>query len=215
MTPRRDLLVLTACKDCQFAVQGILCRHKSLRIRPVAADFLVHPNKDAGCVTTSIELLRGQRSRYPHALVLFDREGSGQEGRTAGELEDLVGEGLRKSGWDERAAVVVLDPELEIWVWSESPQVDRILGWANHIPSLRSWLVGQRYLAEDEHKPGRPKEAMEAAMEVAEVRRSSAIYKELAEHVSLERCTDPAFLRLKEVLRGWFQLGADSTEPSR
>jgi hypothetical protein len=34
--------------------------------------------------------------------------------------------------------------------------------------------------------------------------RSSAIYLELARSVSTDRCTDPAFLKLKRCLREWF-----------
>jgi hypothetical protein len=60
------------------------------------------------------------------------------------------------------------------------------------------------FLEEDELKPARPKEALEAALRVVRVPRSSAIYKALAEKVSLSRCTDPAFLKLKTVLQQWF-----------
>ncbi len=34
--------------------------------------------------------------------------------------------------------------------------------------------------------------------------RSSSIYLELARSVGTERCTDPAFLKLKRCLREWF-----------
>jgi hypothetical protein len=34
--------------------------------------------------------------------------------------------------------------------------------------------------------------------------RSSGLYRKLAEKVSLERCTDPAFDKLRIVLRRWF-----------
>jgi hypothetical protein len=33
---------------------------------------------------------------------------------------------LFTSGWENRAAAVVLDPELEIWVWSDSPEVEAV-----------------------------------------------------------------------------------------
>jgi hypothetical protein len=51
----------------------------------------------------------------------------------------------------------------------------------------------------------RPKEALEKALYAARKPRSSAIYQSLAEMVSLARCSDRAFIKLKETLRKWFQ----------
>jgi hypothetical protein len=59
-------------------------------------------------------------------------------------------------------------------------------------------------LTEGQTKPPRPKEAATAAMTKVMKRRSSDIYGEIASRVSLARCVDPAFLKLMDVLRGWF-----------
>jgi hypothetical protein len=62
--------------------------------------------------------------------VLFDYYGCGAEHEMAPEeIEDEVEEKLSRSGWEDRARCVVIDPELEVWVWSDSPEVDRCLGW--------------------------------------------------------------------------------------
>lgn len=204
MTASKDLVVLTACSNAQFAIRGVLSRHRSLGIRPVVADYVVHPNRDPGCANGAAELLRAQTRRYSNALVLFDLEGCGREDEGRVSLENDVRQKLAASGWGGRADVVVLDPELEIWVWSNSPQVDRILGWGARIPSLRAWLVEQRFLDQGESKPPRPKDALESALEYVEMRRSSSLYQELAQQVSLERCVDVSFLRLKEILKSWF-----------
>jgi len=53
-------------------------------------------------------------------------------------------------------------------------------------------------------KPPRPKDALEAALRVAQEPKSPALYGSLAGKVSLTRCTDRAFLKLKTVLQSWF-----------
>ncbi|NJL28558.1 MAG: hypothetical protein HC897_12045 [Thermoanaerobaculia bacterium] len=98
----------------------------------------------------------------------------------------------------------MLDPELEAWLWSDSPHVDSVLGWKDRNPTLRAWLAEQGFLVEGAAKPSQPKEAVEKALRVVRKPRSSALYRQLAERVSFERCTDPAFARFKDVLRGWF-----------
>jgi hypothetical protein len=53
-------------------------------------------------------------------------------------------------------------------------------------------------------KPARPKEAVEGALRIVKKPISSSIYAELVRRVSLEHCVDPAFMKLKSNLQGWF-----------
>jgi hypothetical protein len=202
--PSKDLVVLTADKNAQFAVQGILSRFKSLSIRQLETDYYVHPEKDPGVLHHAHDFLRPFSKSHEHALVLMDREGSGQEETSREALQQGIENELNASGWNGRAAAVVIDPEIDIWVWSDSPHVDHELGWSNHVPALRTWLREKGFLPRDVVKPQRPKEALETALREVKMPRSSAIYRALAEKVSLSRCTDPAFGKLKSVLQMWF-----------
>ncbi len=49
-----------------------------------------------------------------------------------------------------------------------------------------------------------PKGSMEAVLRAVRRPRSSSIYNELAAQVSLRRCVDPAFNKLKTTLQDWF-----------
>ena len=120
---------------------------------------------------------------------------------TRSQLEQKVEAKLFRVGW-QQAAAIVLEPELEIWVWSDSPHVVEILGWKQ--PDLNRWLKHQRFLRENELKPTRPKESMEAALRQVRKPRSSILYRRLAEKVSLGRCTDDAFNKFKTTLQNWF-----------
>jgi hypothetical protein len=199
-----DLICLVADRSIEAAVVGLLSRPKAIGIRRVKYVIRSHPEKDPGCYRHAHNFLSAFRKRYAHALVIFDREGCGNEGRSREELEEEVEGRLAGGGWRDRVRAVVLDPELECWVWSDSPHVDAALGWQGRTPALRSWLVENDLLAEGTTKPTRPKEAMEAAMRHVRRSRSSSIYRELAENVSVQRCTDPGFQKLRDTLREWF-----------
>lgn len=200
----KDLLILTADKNTKSAVEGVLTRPRALHIRQVTTDVFVHPHSDPGCLRESHEFLRPFTKQYRHALVIFDREGCGKDLADPRELENSVEQELANSGWSKRNAVIVLDPELEIWIWSDSPHVADVLGWTQGVESLRNWLIAQSYLRPGDAKPQHPKEAMEGALREVRRSRSSAVYAELAKKVSFARCNDLAFEKLKATLRNWF-----------
>ncbi len=201
---RKDLVVLLADKNTEYAVRGVLDRPDALGIRPILADLFVHLHNDPGCLREGHEFLRSFTNQYRHAIVMLDREGCGRQESTRQELEEQIEERLSNNGWAGRAAAIVLDPELEIWVWSDSPEVDNALGWLGRTPDLRNWLREQELLGEDAQKPARPKEALEQALILVRKPRSSSIYMQLAKTVSLRRCDDPAFVKFRTILKNWF-----------
>ncbi|MDX2033189.1 MAG: hypothetical protein SF339_21110 [Blastocatellia bacterium] len=204
MIQRKNLIILAADKDIEYAVKGLLSRTESLGVTPITADIYVHPNRDSGCLRQSTAFLRAYAGQYDHAMVLFDREGCGQETRTRPELEAGLEESLSQNGWEDRAGVVILDPEIEIWVWSDSPQVDRALGWEGQPLNLRDWLIERGFLASGQLKPMAPKEAMRHALHKVRKAASPAIFHQLARNVGLDRCTDPSFLKFRSLLTQWF-----------
>lgn len=130
----------------------------------------------------------------------------GAPSRSALALEEDVRVRLRAAGLGERAEVVIIDPELEAWVWSDSLHVEESLGWSGATPALRDWLRAEGRWEDGASKPRDPKEAMEAALMAAGIARSTSIYARLASKDCLTRCTDPALQRLLDRLRSWFPL---------
>lgn len=201
---QRDLVVVVADKDMEYAAHRLLNRQKALGMRVVSAEVFVHPEHDPGCYLRSHTFLRSMVNKYAKAIVLFDRDGCGAEALTRAELEAEVEGRLESSGWKGRCGVVVLDPELEVWVWSDSPHVAEILGWRRRTPPLPEWLKNEQFWHEGAAKPHAPKEAMQAVLRLTQLPRSASRYKQLAEAVSLDRCRDAAFLKLKRTLQAWF-----------
>ncbi|MDL1960157.1 MAG: hypothetical protein LWX01_00375 [Deltaproteobacteria bacterium] len=205
-----DLIALVPGKDERETIDGLLSkRSRSLGICRISFQILVHPRRDPGCYIEAQDILQPYINRAAYALVIFDHEGSGQEKRRVDDLaSDLKGR-LFRSGWGDRVQVLVIEPELEVWVWSDSPQVDVSLGWSRHSTNLRTWLSNKGFWPNESQKPPRPKECLLEALREVRVRRSAAIYRQLAESVSLERCQDPEFNKLKGILRSWFPIGKD------
>lgn len=201
---RVDLVVLSADLDIEFALQGVLSRHKALGVRPIQVRFYRHPGRDPGCRTNAHEYLRSFVNTFRHALVVFDLEGSGSETKHRTQIELEIESRLRDNGWNDRAAVVVISPEVEAWVWSDSPHVDRVCGWTDRTPSLREWLALNKFVATGQTKPSDPKRAFRDALRLVRKQPSAALFKELANTVSLTRCTDPSFEKLRETLQRWF-----------
>ena len=200
----KDLVVLAADKQMEFAVKGLLTRGQALKFAEPTVDIYVHQDRDPGCFLRGHAFLRPFQNQYRHAIVIFDREGCGREEATREALEGDLEQRLSSSGWGNRAAAIILDPELEVWVWSDSPEVDAVLGWSSRTPRLADWLKANGYSVGSQTKPNQPKAALERALRLARKVRSSAIFFELAKRVSVNRCTDPAFLKFKAKLQQWF-----------
>lgn len=204
MTANKDLVILTADIDIEFTIQGLLNRKKSLGIREISFYICRHPERDPGCLLKGHEFLRPFSNEYNYAIIIFDHQGSGVEDKKAEDIEKEIEEKLSKTGWKNRATAIVISPELEIWVWSNSPHVEEILGWKGRSPDLKSCLVKENLKKENQLKPDDPKKAVEYALRVVKIPRSSSIYKQLAEKVSLTGCEDRAFNKLKNRLTELF-----------
>ena len=55
----KDLVILAADKDREFALKGLLARPEALNIRPIDARVWVHPEHDPACARHGTEFLSG------------------------------------------------------------------------------------------------------------------------------------------------------------
>jgi hypothetical protein len=198
-----DLVVLVPGRDEWETVNTLLySRSESLGLRRLTYKIVIHPRRDPGCFNEAPALLEVFRFQASRCLVLLDHEGSGQDDRPKQEVEADLLTRLSAAGWQERAGVVVIAPELEIWIWSDSPHVETELGWKRG--NLRGWLRDQGWWPEGQAKPNRPKEAMDRTLKEIQIRRSPAIYGKIASKVGLKSCQDESFRAFRELLVSWF-----------
>jgi hypothetical protein len=208
-----DLICLVADENMEAVMQGLFTRPQALGIHPIEHEVVVHPRRDPGCFHEAAEILKTYRHSHAHALALLDQAWQGTPATTGLELEAMLRERFRRTGLNGWAEVVVIDPELEIWVFGNSPWVDRCLGWAGRNMPLRAWLESEQLWPVAAQKPTDPKVAVERSLRELRRPRSSSIYRDLASNVSLDRCTDRAFLRLKALLQMWFPERVPEHEP--
>jgi len=197
----KDLALVVADKNMEFAVRGILGRHAALNIRPSTFEIKTHRGHDGGVRTNGPELLRLFHQQCHHGMLILDWEGSCTKKDSPG-LEAELDERLAND-WGGRSKAIVIEPELDIWVWGSDNAMAQVLGWDQGRP-IREWLTGRCFTFQADGKPDRPKEALQTLMEHLGRPRSSALYEEFARKISLPRCKDPAFNRLKTILQSWF-----------
>jgi len=200
----KDLFILVADKNSEFALKGALARPEALGIHPIQFEIRPHVGRDGGARKTGAEVLALQKRQYHHGLLIFDFEGSGTDLPDAHSLEAELDAKIARL-WSDSAKAIVIDPELDIWVWGSDNAIEAAIDWPAG-KRLREWLHEQGFAFDANEKPIRPKEALEAALNIPKQPRSSALYQHIASSISLARCKDAAFVRLKQRLQEWFPL---------
>lgn len=197
----RDLVVLVADKCMDFVLRTGLERPESLGIRPVSFEIRQHPNREGGVRTNGAQILALERHLSRHALMILDYEGSGASD-SAERVEKTLDAALVKT-WQDRAKAFVIMPELEMWMWGATNLMAEIFRWPKS-ESVRDWLTTEGFYFQPDGKPGRPKEALEAAFAICRIPRSAANYRKIVSRIGMAQCRDPAFRRLRRQLALWF-----------
>ncbi len=208
----RDLLVYVADGNMAEAVGGLLDRnqaHLVIGCAPFTFDSridikIAKGQNDPGVYTRADALMQPYATEYARAVVIIDEEWEGSPGAAA--ISERLREHLSAAGWpQERTLVLVVSPESDIWLWSDSPHTATALGWASW-DALRPALEEEGLLVREQKKPSRPKEAAEWALGNGPKRipRSSKLFREVSGKVSVKRCEDDALSVFINQLRTWF-----------
>lgn len=205
MRMQKDCVILVADLDTENALKGVLSRPESLGCRSFSFEIQRHPRRDPGVRLEAASFLRLFVKTHSRAVAVLDRHGSGADQKLAVKIEQEVEEALA-ADWRQNAIAVVIDPELESWVWSDSPEVDQKLGWDGQSPSLRKWLLDQNLWQATDLKPRDPKLAFDRSLRQVKKAKSAYIFEALGKSVSTKRCNDRAFVKLRERLAEWFPL---------
>lgn len=200
----KDLFALVADQDMVETMKALLKRHQSLGIRSIEYTVQRHLRRDPGCRGDAARRLRPHLHQYHKAVVMFDRHGCGRENFSREAIQHEVQRDLASNGWRDRAKAVVIDPELEAWVWAGSNNVTRSLGWPKGYDDLRTWLIGRGLWSAGDPKPSDPKAAMKAVLWETRTPHSPALFGELATRTTWRHCRCPAFAELTQTMKRWF-----------
>jgi hypothetical protein len=210
----KDVLFLVADKNMEHTVKGLLeltDAHRRIGCASFTWEVVVAVGQsDPGLFTRASEILRPFRDRFRHAIVMLDAQWEGAPDPV--DIRQRIDEHLNSAGWPtSRGLGIVIVPELEAWLWTDSDHTAKALGWRSR-DDLAAALTRNGYLTPSEEKPSRPKEAVLWALRQVRKPRSSTVYAAFSARASLERCADPALRELVDTVRRWFPL-PDKSEP--
>ena len=216
---KRPIIFLVADKNMNEVFKTFLQRdqfHRSLGCGGFEfdekRDLVRHPRKDPGVYNEAHVFLRPYLATHERAVVVLDAEWDGSPGSQT--IHDDISGRLAAERWEE-FAVIVIDPELENWIWVTQTQPDSSIGVHDLVVSsfnyrsdqpLKEFLQERDNWREDIEKPKQPKEAVEKVLRLTNTPRSSALYRKIVCRASVTGCVDPAFQELVAVLRQWFPL---------
>lgn len=204
---------MTADSTMKQALLGFLTRNDCFRHYNLGtAHFQFDPNEDLfssatmdpGTYTTGEELLRPFQTTHRHAVILLDADWDGSPG--AATIRSDLTTRILSTGWAaDSYKVIVIEPELESWIWQRNQRVATALNF-NSVPEMVTAVRAAKIDWPDEQaKPSRPKEALEAvATRKRKIGFSSALHRSITSTVSLVGCQDAAFLELRQTLQTWF-----------
>ena len=202
----KDLIVVTADSQIRHTVEALLhYRCQSLAISGFSVDLVSHPNQDPGCRTDAGSVLDSRRISHDKAIVIFDFDGCGEHHLSPSDLETKLETEFANRGWDrDRIAFIVIEPELESWLFGASfRQIEMAVSWSQ-TQGVREWLIERGHLRPGSPKPLDPKAAIESVLYQQQRPRSSKLFADLARTIGLARCQDRAFQKFRTTLRRWF-----------
>ncbi|MEZ4226976.1 MAG: hypothetical protein R3B13_38905 [Polyangiaceae bacterium] len=157
---------------------------------------------DGGVHKSAQELLRPYLNTHSRAMVVLDQQFGGE--LPADKVREDILARLSQNGWQERSEVVVIDPELEVWLWQNSRHVEQALMFTG---SLRQHLQNNGQWPAEAPKPLEPKETIQALVKAKKALKTKVVYSRIARSVSIQGCTDPSFELFTTAMRVWFPLG--------
>jgi hypothetical protein len=161
------------------------------------------PGKTDGGVRKHGPTLADQLAHlHSRVLLVFDYEGCGDTSSPIA-IADTLRLKLRRH-WGTRADVVVVEPELEGWIWRARSQIQTELGLSP--AELVNLLKIGGFAADSSQKPVPPKDALEHVLRSTNRPFSSDFHARVARSASLRTagCGSPSFVQFVQTLQRWF-----------
>lgn len=208
----RDCVFYVADISMEGAFRGFLSRPdfhlphnlgtRRFRFDP-SEDLFRAGGHDPGLFSTGHELIQTFRTSHERAVVVLDAEWDGAP--EPQEIQEDLTERIAKYGWPrDRFKVIVINPELEAWIWQRNQRVATPLRFNSVNEMVGAVTACGIAWPDGAPKPIRPKEALEAVAKSQRIGWSSAIHRSVTQSVTLAGCQDASFLELRDTLRGWF-----------
>lgn len=146
---------------------------------------------------------------YDHAVIVLDADFEPHPGVDA--LHADISANMTAAGWlADSFCVVVIDPELEAWLWAPNLNVAKAFGHES-FPKLKAALVQENLWTSSNPKPDDPKKARDRAVKLGGKITGGPLFKGVFGGISkraCDRCVEPGFNALRHALQTWFPVQA-------
>lgn len=181
------------------------CRRFEIDPKSEADFYRVPGHTDGGIWRHAAENLRPFLDQYEHAVIVLDADFEPHPG--ADVLREDISAAMVQAGWPlERFAVVVIEPELEAWLWAPNLNVARAFGHED-FEQMRATLEREGLWNPGEAKPHDLKAARDRAARLGGKKLGGPIFKGVFSVISraaFNQCVEPGFITLRTALQTWF-----------
>lgn len=145
------------------------------------------------------------RERYRYAVIVLDADFEPHPGAEV--LHADISANMQSAGWHmDSFQVVVIQPELEAWLWAPNLNVAQAFGHAD-FDQMKAVLAAEDWWNEGEPKPSDLKAARDRAARLGGKRTGGPIFKGVFNGLSkraCDRCVEPGFIAMRTALQTWF-----------
>lgn len=181
-------------------------------VDPQTDIYQIAGQTDPGLYANAHKNLELHKSKYNHALIVLDRQWN-DSSKTPLDIELYITANMQRAGWArERFEVVVIDPELETWLFQEKDIFLNAFKPFYGAQALRDHLAETGCWPKGQAKPVDPKAAIGAALQFGKSVSRPVLFKNVCSRISVKDCRDTAFIKFKETLQRWFPTAGDTCE---
>jgi len=145
------------------------------------------------------------KDQYRHAVIVLDADFEPHPG--ADILHQEISENMLDAGWAEDSfCVVVIDPELEAWLWAPNVNVARAFGH-DDFGKMKAALSAEHLWDEGAPKPNDLKRARDRAARLGGKKTGGPIFRGVFAGISkraCDLCEETGFKRMRAALNTWF-----------
>lgn len=142
---------------------------------------------------------------YRHAVIVLDADFEPHPGVET--LREDITNNMRAAGWDEDSfCVVVIDKELEAWLWAPNLNVAQAFGH-DDFDKMRDALAAKNLWNAGAAKPNDLKAARNLASKLGGRKTGGPIFRSVFGSISsraCDRCQEAGFNTLRTALQTWF-----------
>jgi len=213
--PKRDVVFHLADGNMEAGFRAFFARddwHHALGCRRFTIDpdserdiFRKGGQTDGGLWKHAHTNLTPFRALYDHAVIILDADFDPHPGAKV--LCKDIAKGMTSAGWaPDSFCVVVIDPELEAWLWAPNQNVALAFGF-DSIEELRTPLEQENLWEAGKPKPGDLKAARDRAAKLGGKKTGGPLFKGVFGGISsraLGKCVEPGFKTMRKALQTWF-----------